>query len=150
MLHQQPLRCISKSSKSACQWNVTLWVARAERNNLLRFSASYSNGVYRACGTSNVSTLARHDDAATDVVDGLVTLRCGLNVHSVSNRALLRNAVPFLAGRLALRSQDRTSGSSNHSGWRLCTLETQSINGWTREFGKLFRLPEDFTSRGRL
>ena len=56
----------------------------------------------------------------------------------------------FLRGRLALRSQDRTRGSSSHSGWRLYTLETQSINGWTREFGKLLRLLKDFTSRGRL
>src|SRR5450759_4098439 len=69
------------------------------------------------------------------------------------NASLKCPIFPLHRGRrpyMALRSQDRTSGSSNHSGWRLCTLETQSINGWTHEFGKLLRLSKDFTSRGRL
>jgi hypothetical protein len=43
----------------------------------------------------------------------------------------------------------RISARPTQAGWRLYTLETQFINGWPREFGKLFRLLEDFTSRGR-
>src|SRR5450756_1879682 len=39
----------------------------------------------------------------------------------------------------------RISTRPTQAGWRLYTLETQCINGWTREFGKLFRLLEDFT-----
>jgi hypothetical protein len=32
----------------------------------------------------------------TDIVAGLATLRCGLDVYSVSNSALLRSTVLFL------------------------------------------------------